>query len=102
MAAITILIIGAGDRGTAYASYAGYRPDAVSVAGVADPRPFYRERVAALYGVPANRVFADWREALAAPRMADAVIIATSDREHAASAIAAAERGYHVLLEDTG
>ena len=99
MAAITILIIGAGDRGTAYASYAGYRPDAVSVAGVADPRPFYRERVAALYGVPANRAFADWREALAAPRMADAVIIATSDREHAASAIAAAERGYHVLLE---
>ncbi|HEY5564875.1 MAG TPA: Gfo/Idh/MocA family oxidoreductase [Rhodothermia bacterium] len=101
MAAITILIIGAGDRGTAYASYAGCRSDLVSIAEVADSRPYYRDRVAALYGVPASRVFADWREALAGPGMADAVVIATSVREHAASAIAAAERGYHVLFEDT-
>lgn len=99
MAPISILIIGAGDRGTAYASYAGFRPDLVTVAGVADPRRYYRERIAATYGVPANHVYPDWREALAGARIADAVIIATNDREHAGPAVAAAEMGYHVLLE---
>ncbi len=99
MPPISILIVGAGDRGTAYASYARHRPDLVSIAGVADPRPFYRDRIAEMYDVPRQTVYASWTEALSGPRIADAVVIATNDREHAGSAIAAAERGYHVLLE---
>lgn len=99
MSTISLLIVGAGDRGTAYASYASHRPDLVSIAGVADPRKHYRDHLAAVHSVPSEKVFADWRDALDRPRFADAVVIATNDREHAGPAIAAAELGYHVLLE---
>ena len=42
---------------------------------------------------------ADWREVVARPRFADAVIIATPDALHAEPAIAFADLGYHILLE---
>lgn len=96
---IKLLIIGAGARGYIYASYAASHPDQVRVVGVADPRPAYRERLAAEHQVPAANVVADWSELAARPRFADAVIIATPDALHAAPAVAFAQRGYHILLE---
>ena len=39
------------------------------------------------------------RDLFAAPRKADAVIVATGDMQHALPALAALEAGYHVLLE---
>ena len=44
-------------------------------------------------------MYADWREVVARPRFADAVIIATQDPLHAEPAIAFADLGYHILLE---
>jgi predicted dehydrogenase len=99
MAAISVLIIGAGDRGSTYAAFSDHRPDLMRVAGVAEPRSYYRERMAEAYGIPASRIFRDWREALSSPRFADAVVVATGDREHAGPAIAAVKQGYHLLLE---
>lgn len=51
------------------------------------------------HGIPLEHVFDDWRKVFEVKRFADATIIATPDRLHAAPAIAAAERGYHILLE---
>jgi predicted dehydrogenase len=51
------------------------------------------------YGIPGDSVFSDWSDVFERAKMADAVIIATPDRDHADPAIAAAEAGYHVLLE---
>ena len=55
--------------------------------------------MAAEHGVAPARTAVDWRDLLAGERLADAVVIATPDREHAAPAIAALERGYDVVLE---
>ena len=99
MAAVRFLIIGAGGRGSGYAGYAKEHPDAAQVVGVAEPRPFYRQRLATEHAIPKNQVFADWREAASRPRFADAVIIATQDAMHAEPAEAFARLGYHMLLE---
>lgn len=99
MKPVRLAIIGAGSRGTGYAAYAKAHPDQVRIVGVAEPRDFYRERLAREHEIPAEYVFADWREAAERPRFAEAVIIATQDAMHVEPAEAFAARGYHMLLE---
>lgn len=94
-----ILIIGAGSRGSGYASYFREFPDRGQVIGVAEPRAPYRERLVAAHAISASNVFTDWQDAAARPKFADAVIIATQDQMHTAPALAFAQRGYHILLE---
>jgi predicted dehydrogenase len=96
---VTLLILGAGSRGTLFADYALHHPDEARVVAVAEPRADYRERLAGLHGIPSERRFSDWREAVDRPRVADAVVIATPDREHTEPTIACAERRYAILVE---
>ncbi|MEV4167612.1 Gfo/Idh/MocA family protein [Nonomuraea dietziae] len=95
---VTLAVIGAGLRGLGYARRALASGQARVVA-VAEPDPYRRESLAVEHGVPAENVFADWRELLAGARLADAVIVATQDRMHLEPAVRAAELGYHILLE---
>ena len=72
MKPVTLLILGGGDRGTMYADYARQYPDQAKVVGVAEPREFYRQRLARDHALPAENVFTDWKQALARPKLADA------------------------------
>ncbi len=65
----------------------------------ADPDPDRRAALQANYGVPAGSCFATGEELLAQPRLADVMIIATQDRQHVAQALAALDKGYHLVLE---
>jgi len=94
-----ILIIGAGERGRAYADYVAEHPDEGILVGVAEPRDYQRERMAQRHKIPTARVFRDWRDAAARERFADAVIIATQDRMHVEPACVFAQQGYAILLE---
>jgi predicted dehydrogenase len=69
------------------------------VVAVADPRTDRRDALADRLGVAAHERFDDWRHLAAHSRIADAVIVATPDREHVGPACRFAELGYHVLLE---
>jgi predicted dehydrogenase len=95
---ITLAVAGAGLRGAIYAARAR-ATGAATVVAVADPDPVRRAAFAAEHGIPADRVFADWRELAAAGRLADGVIITTQDTEHADPAVRFAELGHHILLE---
>ena len=66
---------------------------------MAEPRAYYREALGERHAIPAEHRFADWRELLDRPRLADGVIIATQDAQHVEPAVALAARGYHLLLE---
>jgi len=99
MPPVTLLIVGAGSRGFGYARYAREFPDEAKVVAVAEPREAYRRRLAEEYDVPAENVFADWTQAAARERLADAALICTPDAVHAGPAVALAEKGYHMLLE---
>jgi predicted dehydrogenase len=99
MAPVELLIAGCGSRGYTYADWAARHPEAARVVAVADPRDVYRERLGDAHGVPPERRFRDWREAAAAGKLADAVVVATLDREHLEPALEFAGQGYAMLIE---
>ena len=96
---ITVVIIGAGNRGRVYASYAKTYNDNIKVVGVSDIIESRCNRIADQHGVPQENRFGHFREVFERPKMADAVIIATPDDRHYEPCIKALELGYDVLLE---
>lgn len=93
-----IAVVGAGLRSSVYAAEAA-RTGAARIVAVAEPDEARRSRFCQAHGIPAEASFSDWRELLDQPRLADAVIIGTQDRMHVEPAVAAAQKGYHILLE---
>ncbi|HDP80543.1 MAG TPA: Gfo/Idh/MocA family oxidoreductase [Spirochaetes bacterium] len=96
---VSVIVVGAGNRGEQYAAYSKLRPSALKIVAVAEPVPERRLRFARQYAIPDNMVFSSWEDALSRPQMADGCVIATQDTLHVEPAVAAMERGYHVLLE---
>ncbi len=99
MKPVQYIIIGAGQRGTGYATYALEHPELAQVVGVAEPRDYYRSHLETVHSIPSGQVFRDWQDAAKRERFADAVIIATQDTMHVEPALAFLQKGYHVLLE---
>jgi len=99
MQPVTMVIIGAGGRGTAYANWAAQHPDLAKVVGVAEPREFWRNRLVRDHAIPAKNVFEDWKPLARRKRFADAALVCTLDALHLAPTIALARKGYHILLE---
>jgi predicted dehydrogenase len=69
------------------------------VVAVAEKDPVRRASFAADHGIAPELTFADWRDLAAAGRVADGVIVATQDADHADPAVSFADLGYHILLE---
>ncbi|QHW31895.1 Gfo/Idh/MocA family oxidoreductase [Paenibacillus rhizovicinus] len=96
---IKVALIGAGLRGQVYTNYAIDHPDRMQVVAVADPNAVRAETFRQRHGIDESLVFGDWRELLAQPKLADAVIICTQDKMHYEPTMSALDAGYHVLLE---
>ena len=99
MAPVELLIAGGGSRGATFAGWAARHPERARVVAVAEPREDRREALADAHGVEPALRFADWREAIAGGKVADAAIVATLDQEHTEPAIALAGQGYDLLIE---
>ena len=99
MAPVSMIVVGAGQRGAGYARWARRNPGRASVVAVAEPRAVRRARLAAEHGIAAGNAVADWQELAGRGRLADAVLICTQDRMHAGPTEAFAALGYHILLE---
>jgi predicted dehydrogenase len=96
---VTIAVLGAGNRGNAYARWVAAHPGQARIVAVAEPDPVRRERFAARFGVPAGGVFESWEELAAAGPVASAVIVATQDSMHCAPVLRFAAAGTHVMVE---
>ena len=72
---ISYVVVGAGNRGNVYARYAEMFPDKAKVVGVSDINDFRLKRMSDKHGVPAERRFGDYHEIMAAPKMADAMVM---------------------------
>ena len=95
-----LALIGCGNRGAdSYGAWLLRHPQAGRVVAVADPDPTRRAAAAESHQVPGDRRFRNAAALLAEPRLADACIIATPDRDHVAPAVQALALGYHLLLE---
>ena len=91
------VLLGAGQRGMIYARYACRKGH--GVAAVAEKDPVKREIAQREFHIPGDKCFADAAELLAQPKLGDAAIVATMDRDHFGQAMPALEKGYHLLLE---
>ncbi|KAI0677407.1 streptomycin biosynthesis protein StrI [Trametes maxima] len=105
---VTIAIVGCGQRGRGYASYAVQEPTLCKVVAIAEPRPKTRAIMAEAHSVDKTLVFEDYRDLLKASadtlqtigkRLADAVVIAVQDHMHMEVTLAFAAQGYHILCE---
>lgn len=99
MSPVSLIVIGAGQRGAGYARWAKDYPDRAKVVAVAEPVAARRDRFAGYHGIPGRDTTSDWRDLAARPKFADAVLICTQDRMHREPAEAFANLGYHILLE---
>ncbi len=99
MKKVSMIIVGAGGRGSGYARFAAEYPERLEIVGVAEPRDFYRNEMASKYNIPGKNVFTCWKDLAKRKKFADGVIIATQDKMHTEPAIRFANKGYHVMLE---
>ena len=96
---ITAIIVGAGHRAILYSLYALEHPDELKIVGVADPDPIRRKKVAEMHGFWEEMCFRSAEELAARPKLADAVINGTMDRQHVPTAVPLLRAGYDMLLE---
>lgn len=99
MAPVRIAVVGAGNRGQAYAAWVSEHPEAARIVAVAEPDADRRARFATSHGLGPAAQFTDWVQLLERRDLADAVLVATQDSQHVAPAVAFAERGWDLLLE---
>jgi hypothetical protein len=96
---VTVILIGAGHRGTNYAEYAIKNPREMNIVAVADPNPYRTQKMAHTHKIIPAYCFNTWEDVFKKEKFADAVIIATPDHLHSAPCLKALEMGYDVLLE---
>ena len=96
---VTLMIIGAGNRGRTYARYAERYPNALKVVGAADIDPKRLRAMAKKHNIPKENLFGHYNEALSHAKLADAVLISTPDHLHYEPCMKALELGYDVLIE---
>ncbi|MAE61874.1 MAG: oxidoreductase [Planctomycetaceae bacterium] len=96
---LKFIVLGAGGRGRHFGGWVADHPDCGEVVAVADPDATRRDRLCERCGVAGEMRFESWEAAMAREKFADVVINTTMDQLHAASAVAALDRGYHMLLE---
>lgn len=93
-----LALIGAGQRGMIYARYAVEKKMAELVA-IVDISKEKREIAAKEFQVPEEMVFENTDDFFAKGKIADAVIIATMDRDHFVDTMKAIDLTYDILLE---
>ncbi len=96
---VKVIVIGAGNRGRTYSSYARKFPECMQIVGVSDIRGSRRKAMGERFSIPQEHRFGDWSEVFEVPKFADAVIISTPDDTHYGPCMKALEMGYDVLLE---
>ena len=97
---ITAALLGAGSRGMhAYGTYALERPNEIKFVAVAEPDDTKRKMFAEAHNIPKENQFKSWTELLEKPKLAEALLICTQDREHYVPTMKALDLGYDILLE---
>ena len=97
---VSVIIIGAGNRGKTYARYAEMFPEGMKVVGVSDILDHRLKYLSDKHGVAEDMRFGHFREVFASgKKLADAVVISTPDDRHYEPCMKALSLGYDVLLE---
>lgn len=93
-----LVLIGAGQRGMGYATFA-HENRRADIVAVAEPHAGRRAATAHAFGLREDACFTSAEALFAQGKLADAAIIASMDRDHYQQAMDALDLGYHLLLE---
>jgi predicted dehydrogenase len=97
---IEAALIGAGSRGMdAYASYALKNPHEIKIVAVAEVHHERRKKFAQYHGISEDMQFTSWEQLLDKPKLCEALLICTQDRQHFEPTMKALQKGYKILLE---
>ena len=96
---LSVVLVGAGDRGQTYTDIMRDMPVKYKVVSVAEPLASRRAYVRDRHGIPEERCFSDWKDMFALGKIADLALICTLDKDHFEPAMAAIALHYDVLLE---
>ena len=96
---VRAVVLGAGNRGNVYASYAEKFPEELKIVGVAEPIEYRRKKFAERYQIDEKYQWITWEHALQIDKFADALIITTPDNLHYGPAMGGLELNYDLLLE---
>ncbi|MBP7143504.1 MAG: Gfo/Idh/MocA family oxidoreductase [Opitutaceae bacterium] len=96
---LRLAALGGGNRSQVYFLHAAKFPSSYSLVAAADRHAARRARMREISGLPGFREFSTAEELLAAPRLAEVLIVGTQDASHFAHAGAALRAGYDLLLE---
>lgn len=97
---VRIAIAGVGSRGkNAYGLELLNMKDRAKVVAVADIDPERLALAGDAHGVPKEMRFPSAEAMLAMPKLADAMLVCTQDRQHVPHAVAALKKGYDVMME---
>ena len=76
MKQLTVILIGAGGRGTSYSRYMKSMPEKYKLIGVADPIAEKRRVIKELWNLSEEMCFESWEDILSLPKMADILVLA--------------------------
>lgn len=97
---VRIAIAGVGSRGkNAYGLELLNMKDRAKVVAVADIDPERLALAGDAHGVPKEMRFSSAEAMLAMPKLADAMLVCTQDRQHVPHAVEALKKGYDVMME---
>ena len=96
---VKAIVVGYGDRGSIYASYATKRPNELEITAVVDPDSFRLDLAKEIFGEEKTKYFSDLETLLQCEKLADCAILTTMDELHYDQAKALLEKGYHLLIE---
>lgn len=97
---LKIAIIGLGARGAeVYGKYIQTHPNEAQIVQIADMDVRKREKYQLAYGLLNQNVYSCGEALLKDTKIADAVIIATPDKDHYKDVMVALDKGYDILLE---
>lgn len=94
----TIAILGAGNRGLMFAELMAAEPEKYSVVALCDSRAEALDKCRKVLGATEDMLFSD-EDTFFEKKRADALVIATYDRDHVRHAIQGMKLGYDLLLE---
>ncbi len=93
------VVVGLGSRGGIYSDILTTKEENCEIVAICDYKEDKRKLAAEKYGVKQENIFANSEELFAKGKIADALILASMDKDHYRQAIKALELGYDLLLE---
>ena len=93
-----LVLVGAGQRGMIYASY-GYHSKEAEIVAVIEPDKERRKSAGDLFNISTDMQFESVEDFYLLGKVADAIILASMDRDHYNQAMTALDLGYDILLE---